>query len=292
MNTPDDRHSIATARASATILAQGAELCRLQDGAGLDYLWDAGPAWPRHAPVLFPTIGRLTDDTLTVDGRRHPMGQHGFARDRRFTWVERTPTACTLVLTNDAETEARYPFPFRFGLQYALDGATLHITYTVQNTGSAIMPASMGAHPAFRWPIRPGTPKEAYRLEFEHPEPAPIRAVSGGLLTPDLIPSPLHGNVLPLSDALFANDALIFPAPHSRSVRLTAAGAPGLTVAWQGFPQLGVWMKPGADFLCIEPWAGMASPHGFDGEARDKPWMMLIEPGTSQTARYSVTLEP
>ena len=58
--------------------------------------------------------------------------------------------------------------------------------------------------------------------------------------------------------------------PRSRSLRFEC-GAAAIEVAWHGFEQLGLWQKPGAGFLCIEPWRGYASPVGFDGEFTTKP---------------------
>ena len=285
-----DRHEFGNGDASAVVLAQGAELCSLQAG-GLEVMWPALPAWPRHAPVLFPTIGRMVGDTLRHDGRTYRMTQHGFARDRQFEWVERTADGCVLALSDDAATRALYPFGFRFTLGYALSGTVLRVTYTVENTGGAVLPASMGAHPAFRWPLVPGVAKDAYALTFERAEPELLRGVSDGLLTPADRASPMTGRVIALSDGLFAADALIWTAPTSRTVRFAAASGPALTVAWEGFPQLGVWMKPGSDFLCIEPWHGMASPADFDGDVLEKPWMMLLQPGESRSAWYSVRVE-
>jgi galactose mutarotase-like enzyme len=288
----DDRHDFATAGLSARVTAQGAELCLLRDATGLDYLWPAGPAWPRHAPVLFPIVGRLKGDTLHHDGQDYRMTQHGFARDRRFEWVERTDTGCTLVLRDDAQSRAIYPFPFQFEIRYAITDATLAISYTVTNTGGAVLPASMGAHPAFRWPLVPGTPKDDYDLTFDAPEPGPLCALAGGLLTGGERPSPVVGTDLALTEALFVDDALILPHPASRSVRFAAASGPALTVAWEGFDQLGIWSRVGSDFLCIEPWCGMASPADFDGAFADKPWLMLIPPGAQRTATHRMTVHP
>ena len=104
---------------SATIVGQGAELVSLRDAEGTELLWQAGPAWRRHSPVLFPIVGRLTGDQLRHQGRSYPMTQHGFARDKRFTWAEQGPRSCTLVLTDDADTRAHYPFAFRLAVTTA-----------------------------------------------------------------------------------------------------------------------------------------------------------------------------
>lgn len=286
----DDRHGFGGSGLSACVKADGAELCLLRDGRAADYLWPAEPIWPRHAPVLFPIVGRLRDDTLVHRGRAYRMTQHGFARDRRFAWTERTADGCRLTLMDDAATRAIYPFGFRFDVAYAADGPALTVTFTVTNTGDEVLPASMGAHPAFRWPLAPGTPKPAYALTFEAEEPDPLRRIVGGLLTPPDRPSPIIGRHLGLDESLFAADALVLPRPRSRWVRFAAGQGPSVTVAWEGFEQLGIWMRPGGDFLCIEPWRGMASPQDFDGEFLTKPWLMLIPPGESRTAWYRITL--
>jgi galactose mutarotase-like enzyme len=285
-----DQHTIAAAGIAARISADGAELQSLRDATGREFLWQAGPAWPRHAPNLFPIVGRLAGDTLRHRGKTCRLTQHGFARDMPFAWIERGADACRLALTDNDQTREKYPFPFRFEVAYAATDASLAITFTIVNPAGEILPASMGGHPAFRWPLAGGTAKNDHVLEFSDAEPSPIRRVAGGLLRPESFPSPISGRTLRLDESLFADDAIILETVASRSVRFAAAGLPGLEVSWDGFLQLGLWMKPGADFLCIEPWAGYASPAGFDSEFADKPGLLLIPPGERRTARYTIRL--
>ena len=286
-----DRHSIAAGGLAATIAADGAELVSLRAADGAELIWQAGPAWPRHAPILFPIVGRLRGDTLRHGGCGYRMTQHGFARDRRFAWVERGPAACRLLLQDDAQTRAAYPFAFRLEVAYGIARDTLSIGFTIGNPGPDALPASIGAHPAFAWPLTPGAPKDAHTLTFDRPESAPIRRLSGGLMLPEAAPSPIQGDTLRLHEDLFAADALILDRPASRSVRYTAAGAPVLTLAWENLPQLGIWSKP-ADFLCIEPWHGYASPADFDGPFEDKPGLLHIPPGGSAQAGLSISISP
>lgn len=290
-----DHHSISNAYLSATIKADGAELCSLLDASGEEMLWQAEPVWPRHAPVLFPIVGRLKDDTLRHAGKTYRLTQHGFARDRSFAWLSRSSTACRLVLRDDAETRALYPFAFRLEVGFTLDDDALEISFTVTNPGREILPASVGAHPAFRWPLTEGIPKATHVLEFDAPEPAPIRRLDGGLLKPAAVASPIHGQVLALDPALFAADAIILDQLASQSVRYTAPGAEAIEVSWEGFRDLGIWSRATApdacaDFLCIEPWYGTASPMDFDGEFRDKPGLMLIPPGDRRVLTVRVRL--
>jgi galactose mutarotase-like enzyme len=284
-----DSHTLRGDNIAATIQAQGAELSSLRDAEGRELLWQAGPQWPRHAPVLFPIIGKLKNDTLRHAGKTYPMTQHGFARDRRFEWLEQGPRSCKLALADDAETRARYPFAFRLEVIYTVDGADLEVAFDVINTGNETLPASLGGHPAFNWPLLPELPKDAYRLTFANDEPAPIRRLTDGLMRSQAEPSPVEGKTLALSERLFDDDALILDQVAGRSVRFAAAQGPAIEVSWSGFRELGVWSKPGgAPFLCIEPWRGFASPAEFDGEFADKPGLMHIAPGARQSLSYRI----
>ncbi|RUW01419.1 MULTISPECIES: aldose 1-epimerase family protein [unclassified Mesorhizobium] len=276
---------------SASIVGQGAEVVSLRDAEGTQLLWQAGPEWRRHSPVLFPIVGRLKGDQLRHRGKAYPMTQHGFARDRRFAWVEQGPSSCTLVLTDDTETRTRYPFAFRLAISYSLGPSQLGVTFEVANTGDEVLPASVGAHPAFNWPLLPELPKEAYRLTFADDEPAPIRRLKDGLMLATPQPTPVEGKTLALSERLFDDDAVILDRPASTSVRYAAGRGPAIEMSWQGFNELGIWSKPGgAPFLCIEPWHGVASPVDFDGEFADKPGVMLIPPGAKRKLTYRITI--
>lgn len=285
-----DRHVLTNGYLSATIKAEGAELCSLRDSEDAELLWQAAPVWPRHAPVLFPIVGRLRDDTLRHRGRSYPMTQHGFARDRRFAWLQRTPTSSRLALHDDAATRAQFPFSFRLEIAYALADDALEVTYTLGNPGREVLPASIGAHPAFRWPLADDLEKAGHLLEFDAAEPSPIRRLADGLLKPDAEPTPIKGQTLRLDPSLFAADAIILDQPASRSVRYTAPGAPTIELSWDGFTALGIWSKPEGDFLCIEPWHGTASPQAFDGEFAEKPGLMLIPRGDRRVLVYRIRI--
>ena len=276
---------------TATVAAVGAELCSLKNAEGLELLWQAGEAWPRHAPLLFPIVGRLKYDELRHGGKIYPMTQHGFARDRRFDWAQREPASCTLLLVDDAATRARYPFAFRLSVTYTLDGADLEVSLEITNRGDEMLPGSIGAHPAFNWPLLPGLAKEDYALVFSQGEPAPIRRLKDGLLRAASEPTPVRGNRLALSERLFDDDAIIMDRPASNSVRYAARSGPQVEVSWEGFRELGIWSKPkGAAFLCIEPWHGFASPVDFEGEFQDKPGLMHIAPAETRTLKYRVRI--
>ncbi len=283
------RHTISAAGITATIKSDGAEWCSLKNAAGVELLWQAGPAWPRHAPILFPIVGRLKNDELRHGGKTYPMTQHGFARDLPFDWIEQGPHSCTLQLVDSAVTRSRYPFAFRLAVTYTVQESRLEVKMALTNSGDVVLPASIGAHPAFNWPLAPGTPKESYTVAFSNPETAPVRRLKDGLLRASPVPTPIAGNILSLSERLFDDDAVILDRPASTAARYAAASGPSIEVAWQGFRELGLWSKlGGAAFLCIEPWRGFASPAEFDGEFADKPGLMHLAAGETQSLTYRI----
>lgn len=293
------RTTIANARLSAEIDAHGAELCSLRPAGGAELVWQGGDAWKRHAPVLFPIVGRLNNDRLSFAGRTYEMPQHGFARDRDFERVASDERSCSFALEDDEASRAIYPFRFRLTVAYALDGDTLGVTYTIANPGEEALFASIGAHPAFCWPLVPGTDKSAHRLVFDTNENGPVRALDQGLMRHAPVDSPLGGGTtLALDPALFGNDAVIMQRIASRWVRFEApAGASGeatsVRIGWEGFDRLALWSRPEgegtADFLCIEPWSGNADPVGFEGEFQSKPGILRIAPGDALERRMTIT---
>jgi galactose mutarotase-like enzyme len=280
-----DRHTLSNGRVTATIKADGAELCSLRDINKQEVLWQAGAEWPRHAPILFPIVGRLKGDVLRHRGQSYAMTQHGFARDMRFTWTAQDAESCSLSLRDTDATRAKFPFAFRLDVTYRVQGDELAVVYEITNTGDEMMPASIGAHPAFAWPLPGADDKASHTIVFSDAEPAPIRRLEDGLLKLQSQPTPVEGGALSLSESLFVEDAVVIDQLASTSLRYMAPGGPTIDFAWEGFHQLGLWSKPsGAPFLCIEPWLGYASPENFDGEFAQKPGVIHIAAG--ETRRF------
>ncbi|WP_375272866.1 aldose 1-epimerase family protein [Sphingomonas sp.] len=283
---------IANHLLSAEINPHGAELSSLKDADGHELMTNADPRWwSGRAPLLFPVVGKPANETIRVDGRDYPMKQHGFARRRDFAVIEAAPTRAVFALGDDAETRASYPFAFGLEVAFALDGATLDIGVTVRNPGDAPLPASFGFHPAFAWPLPYGAPREDHRVTFADDEPAALRVLNGdGQVSDEARKSPLDGCTLHLSDEMFARDALIWDRVRSQSVRYGADTGPALEIAFPDTPMLGIWSKPGAPFVCVEPWHGIADPAGYAGEYRDKPGVFEVAPGAEKRVAMSVTL--
>ncbi|MFC0410068.1 aldose 1-epimerase family protein [Roseomonas elaeocarpi] len=290
----DRQHTLRHGDTLAVIQQQGAELSAL-DAHGHAWLWDAQPSWPRHAPVLFPIVGRLQQDSLLHDGQRHGMTQHGFARDRAFRWLEREERRCSLELTADTQTRALYPFDFRLVLEFTVGDATLRCVATVGNPGQAPLPFSVGAHPAFRWPLPGCEGRDGHRLRFPDldTQALTVSRLRDGLLSGEEETLPIPGDGLPLDTALFARDALVFRDLPTRRARFCGPSGAAVDMRWDGYRDFGVWTKPQeAPFLCLEPWRGHASPAGWEGEFNGKPGIVNLPAGEEASFTWTVDLVP
>ncbi len=283
--------TISSGALTARIDSLGAELVSLTAVQGREYMSDGDPAfWTGRAPLLFPIVGALNGGAYRLDGREYALPQHGFARRREFTVIEQADGRVVFRLVDDAETQAVYPFAFSLDAAFTLKGATLSIDITVTNRGDTPMPASFGFHPAFAWPLPGAGAKEEHRIQFEQDEPGKLNQIEGGLIGAAVRDSPVQGRTLNLHDEMFATDALVWEAPASRSLRYGVDGGPELDITFPDMPTLALWSKPGARFLCVEPWQGHADPVGFTGELWDKAGMLRLEPRESRAFAMQVTV--
>ena len=277
---------------TVTVSPIGAELQSIVDARARDWLWDGDDRWwTGRAPILFPAVGVSASGIARFGGCDHAMPKHGIARHAPFEVSERTERSATFRLEDDADTRAAYPFAFRLDVTHRLEGATLETIATATNRGDAPMPVGFGFHPALRWPL-PGTganAKTRHILRFDADEPEPIRGVlPDGLIGPD-VPTPIREDRLALHDSLFEHDALVLDRPNSRGLWYGVPGEPGVRVDFADLPYLGIWMKPGAGYLCIEPWASHADEEGFSGAFADKPGVVTLSPGESRDFAMALT---
>lgn len=285
---------LRSAELHAEVNPLGAQLSVLRDADGRDLLWNGDPAvWAGRAPILFPVVGELAGGKYHLEGKSYPLSRHGFARGKPFSVVAATANSATFRLSADESTLAVYPFQFELDVRFAVNGATLAVLASVRNLGNTNMPASFGFHPGFRWPLPYGRERSAHFIEFATEEPAPIRCLdNAGLVRAEPHPTPVSNKRLLLDDSLFTNDALIFDQVCSRSVSYGAADGPRIRVGFPDAPYLGIWTKPGAPFICIEPWHGIADPAGFNGDFTAKPGVFTVAPGGVQSIETRITLEP
>ena len=284
--------TVSSGALTAQINPLGAQLSTLRDPSGRELLWDGNPAfWNGRAPLLFPIVGTLAGGVYRVAGRTYALSRHGFARGKPFEVLSASSAEVVLRLKADDETLAVYPFYFELQVCFEISGSTLMVRTSVRNHGDAPMPASFGYHPAFRWPLPFGAARALHALEFDLEEPEPIRRLdAAGLVTPIRYPTPVHARRLLLADELFKDDVVIFAAIRSQRLSYGAETGPRLVLQFPDTPYLGLWSKPSAPFICIEPWHGMSDLVGFTGEFSEKPGVFIVPPGAHREIGMQVTL--
>ncbi|QKG53680.1 aldose 1-epimerase family protein [Hymenobacter sp. BRD67] len=225
----------------------------------------------------------------------YKLPQHGFARDQEFQLIRHEASSLTFQLMASESSRAVFPFEFDLRVQYELRDTLLTVEWRVRNPAAAPheLLFSIGAHPAFRCPMQPAAGEQFsdYAFHFDHPVGLRRQLLRGGLRTGETAPVATQQALLPLSYELFADDALVFS--HFDFTRLTLQKAdktgPFVRMQFDGFPYLGLWTKgPGAGFVCIEPWQGVASLAGPAQELRDKEGILTVTPGQTFVARYSI----
>jgi len=285
---------LSNERLSITIAEKGAELQSLtRKDLQLEYLWSGDAAfWGKKSPVLFPVVGGLKNNSYTYNGTAYTLGRHGFARDMVFTVAEQTADSIRFLLTDSADTKKVYPFPFHFEVVYTLDDNRLTVTYRVRNTGNEELFFSVGGHPAFRVPLAAGTSYEDYYLQFNREETAGKWPLSPeGLIERSTQPLLDHTQRLPLKKTLFYADALVLKHLASDVVTLKSDATPhGLEFHFKGFPYLGIWAAKDADFVCIEPWCGIADHVDASGQLQEKDGINQLQAGGLFERSWQVVL--
>lgn len=279
---------IANEQLTVEVSSLGSEMQSITTSDGQSWLWHGDAAfWAGRSPVLFPIVGRAPEDQISVEGKRHPMGQHGFARRSEFELVESGDDFCRFLLTAGPTSRMVYPFEFELVLEHRVEGRGVRVTAEVTNADHRMMPFGIGFHPAFMWPL-PGCESQEHSVTLENGgEPIMVR-LSGGLVVPEPLPSPFREGVLRLDHGLFDADAMIFPEGAGAGLTY-AAGDKAIRFTWENLPNLALWSKPGAPFVCLEPWHGMAAEVGGSHDIAERPYGEVLGPGA--TGRYGFRVE-
>lgn len=277
-----------------TINNHGAELRSLVDkSTGREAMWCGDSAfWGRVSPVLFPVVGAYRNKESRYEGKTYQLGQHGFARDKDFTLIEKTENSIrfSLEMTKQEAQENGYPFAFYLELGYELTRTGVKVLWKVTNPGEENMFFSIGGHPAFAAPVREQDNTTCY-LQFEGVEMLLARTLEGGLASHHVDVYKLEeGGILPVTEELFAGDALVIENSQTGRVSLLNAKKEAfLTVVFDA-PLFGVWTPPGknAPFICIEPWYGRCDAVNFIGTLEQREWGNMLKAGDSFEASYTI----
>lgn len=271
-------HILENDQLKVMVSDSGAELSSVIDkNSGLDRLWNAEPSvWNRHAPILFPFVGKVNGGVYRVNGQEYPMkSQHGFARDMEFVCVEKSDSTVVHKLAATEETKRIYPYEFELLVTHKLDAENprlLHVKWEVKNTGTEDMYFSIGAHPAFTVPVTTKEERAEYYLEFPGKEELTYVGVNpaNGLAE---VSKPhalkLDQGFVQVYDDIY--DTLVFDYQNIEQVRIARPDkTPYVTMTCKEFPFLGIWMKETGNFICLEPWVGRTDDDGFCGDLTEK----------------------
>lgn len=270
-------YSIENEYLTAQIDDMGAQLhSMVSKDDGFEYIWQGNPdIWYGQAPVLFPTIGQLYEDKFLYDGREYPLAKHGFARKMAFEAIDVDGARAVFILRSSEETLKMFPFTFEFEVCFELVGRALKVTHTVKNTDNKTMYFCCGAHPGFNCRI-------GDYLEFEESEEgAQVEKIDKEniIIGTKFAVELEEGKKLRLTADLFNDDALIFSDLNSSVVTLKSE-AQGKTVRFDfgDAPFLGIWAKPNAPYVCIEPWYGVNDDRIRYDDISEKRGIQSLEP--------------
>jgi len=270
--------------------SQGAELTSIfNKKTMLEYLWQAGKEWTKHAPVLFPIVGQLKGNVYFYNGEKYSLERHGFARGLPFAVGNSETNRMEFVLNSSAETLKIFPFQFELKIIYSLEGNTLNVKHEVNNRENEKMFFSIGAHPAFKIPLDEKETYDDYFLEFNKKELAERWKLQNGLIVDEKEIVLNNTNILPLRKSLFDNDALVFKNLKSDLISIkNKKSNHGLNFYSKGFPYFGIWAAKNADFVCLEPWHGIADSVKHNQKLETKEGIINLEPQRTFNCEYTI----
>ncbi len=290
-------YSLKNSLLSVDIKPEGAELCCITSVKNdTEFIWQADPnIWGSHAPNLFPVIGGMKDDCYLYEGKTFPMTKHGFVRKNEGFSIKKTSeTDISFLLNSNAELYKMYPFLFEFKISYSLTDNVLTINHQVKNLDRKPLYFSVGGHPAFKCPLYSDENYTDYNLEFEKTESSQSYVLNkeSGLVTNRTKPVFINDTMIQLHGDLFNEDALIFKDLKSRKVTLKHKNKGAvLTVTFEDFPFLGIWAKPNAPYVCIEPWLGIADSETTNQKIENKEGIITLNAGKVFSASYSIEID-
>lgn len=261
--------------------------------AELEYIWYGDPMyWGRHAPNLFPIVGRLQGDQYNLAGQTYYMNQHGFARNMDFDIVEQDVDYVRFSLSDSEATWRIYPFAFRFDVIFRLKGTELFVDYEVHNPDKQkSLFFSVGGHPAFNLPLDGGKFSDYYLSVKPEKVYDRIRLV-GPFSNPNM-PTPFNADIpLRLRQEDYHDDAIILKLDRQKTTFLLArlANQHGMEMTVDNAQYLGIWTPAGKDapFIAVEPWWGIADTVDATGNFKEKFGNNVLAAGDTFNGTYSM----
>lgn len=277
----------------ATFNELGAELISLINlKTEKELVWEGNPDfWGGKSPVLFPTVGASKDDQYIFEGKTYEMPRHGFARRKFFEVKNSSETEIIFELNSDEETLKFYPFEFSLEIKYTLIKNRLTVSYNVKNTSQKEMYFSLGAHPGFAIDTKNGLKYDDYEITFSDDDKLEIHPLIDNLISKETKTINLENKTLPLSYELFAKDALVMTDMKSKELILrNNRNNQKVIFTFSNFPYFGIWAAKNADFVCLEPWQGIADLEDHNQELTEKFGILKLEKNEEWKADWTVQI--
>lgn len=287
-------HSLQTGLLHVDINDFGAELSSIfSKKTKTEYLWQGDPKhWEQRAPVLFPIVGRLKDGKYTYNGKEYNMSIHGFAAGTQFTTEGQIGDSIMFTMEDTKETRAIYPFSFTFSVIFTLQWNVLETIYEVTNKSDGTMYFNFGSHEGYRCPWGEGEAFDDYFLEFDRDSDYTIlKGSENNLMTDETECIIKNGRRLQLNYDLFANDSLPFAnIPSGKVILGSNKSIPKIEINYGDAPNLVIWTRKGAPYVCIEPWYGMPDYEGTDGDLTKKRGIISLKKGGTFNWTHQITI--
>ena len=286
--------TIQNKKLKATFNELGAELVSLINlESGKEILWEGNPDfWGGQSPVLFPTVGALKDDSYILEGETYEMPRHGFARRKVFEVKKSSENTVVFELNSDRETLKFYPFEFNLQIKYTLTENKLTVAYNVKNTSEKKLYFSLGAHPGFAIDTKNGLNYDDYKIGFSDDEKLEIHPLIDNLISKETQTINLENKTLPLSYELFSKDALVMTNMKSKQLVLrNNKNDHKVIFTFSNFPYFGIWAAKNADFVCLEPWQGIADFENHNQDFTQKFGILKLERNEDWKAHWAVEIE-
>ncbi len=289
-------HHLKNDKLKISVQPNGAELCEISSVKhNTQFMWDANPEiWGSFAPNLFPIIGGLKHNSFLYDGKSYSLPKHGLIRNSdAIKLTKQTQNSLIFSFNYNKKLLEQYPFKFEFELTFTLIDNTIEVSHQIKNVGTKPLYFSVGGHPAFKCPVFPEECYEDYSLEFEAIEHSVTHLLNpeNGLVSNKIKPILQNTNTLPLQHSLFIEDALIFKDLKSRKATLKSNKHGNVvTVHYPDFNYLGIWAKPNGDFICIEPWLGIADAEDTNKILEQKEGILTLNSYKTFTATYIIEI--
>ena len=285
-------HTIKNEKLICTIESNGAEIRSLKNKeTGEEYIWQINDSiWGSSSPVLFPAIGKIKDEKITFNGKDYAMPKHGIIRNNEeLSFEQHSISKCVFTLKSSDKTLEQYPFKFSFSVEFTLIDNRLITNYIIENQDNVPMSFACGGHTAYACPLSENVKLSDYVIEFPSSTNLNSNTLgASGLLSKHKRKIEINECELSLSNTLFNDDALIFSEITFNWVRLRKKNdKKGIIVRFKDYPNLALWSKPKADYICIEPWLGLPDQEDESTDITKKTSYKTIEAGT----KFSIAIE-